>query len=114
MPPARAVEALAEEFGISRTPLRRVLTKLEAEGLVRAVHGVGTFGDDVDLEALAQTYQLRLELTGLTARLDPDAARCRALGAVPRRARGGAGAGDATEPARLCRLNIGSFAPGWR
>ncbi|MDO7654393.1 MAG: winged helix-turn-helix domain-containing protein, partial [Paracoccaceae bacterium] len=32
---------LAEEFGTSRTPLRRVLARLEDEGLVKPMHGVG-------------------------------------------------------------------------
>ncbi|MEO8530060.1 MAG: GntR family transcriptional regulator, partial [Deltaproteobacteria bacterium] len=35
-------EAMAREFGVSRTPLRRVLGRLETEGLVQSVHGVGT------------------------------------------------------------------------
>lgn len=63
-------EALAAEFGISRTPLRRVLTRLEGEGLLRSVHGVGTFVTDVDIDELAQTYHLRLELAELTGKLD--------------------------------------------
>jgi DNA-binding GntR family transcriptional regulator len=63
-------EALAAEFGISRTPLRRVLTRLEGEGLLKSVHGVGTFVTDVDIEELAQTYRLRLELAELTGKLD--------------------------------------------
>lgn len=64
-------EALATEFGISRTPLRRVLARLESEGLLQSVHGVGTFVTDVEIEELAQTYQLRLELAELTGRLEP-------------------------------------------
>lgn len=64
-------EALAAEFGISRTPLRRVLARLESEGLLHSVHGVGTFVTDVEIEELAQTYQLRLELAELTGRLEP-------------------------------------------
>ncbi|MCV2865798.1 GntR family transcriptional regulator [Albidovulum sediminicola] len=64
-------EALAAEFGTSRTPLRRVLARLEGEGLVHSVHGVGTFVTDVEVEELAQTYRLRLELAELTGRLDP-------------------------------------------
>jgi DNA-binding GntR family transcriptional regulator len=63
-------EALAAEFGISRTPLRRVLVRLEGEGLLQSVHGVGTFVTDVDIEELAQTYRLRLELAELTGKLD--------------------------------------------
>lgn len=63
--------ALAEEFGTSRTPIRRVLARLEDEGLVHSQHGVGTFVNDSDIEALEQAYRLRLELTELAGSLDP-------------------------------------------
>ena len=62
---------LAEEFGVSRTPLRRVLARLEDGGLVHSVHGVGTFVTDVNIEELAQTYQLRMELAELVGKLSP-------------------------------------------
>ncbi|MFT0533459.1 GntR family transcriptional regulator [Castellaniella hirudinis] len=62
---------LAQEFEVSRTPLRRVLSRLEAEGLVQSVHGVGTIVTDVDIEALQQVYQLRMELAELLGRLCP-------------------------------------------
>lgn len=62
-------ESLAAELGVSRTPLRRVLVRLEAEGLLHSVHGVGTFVTDVDINELTQTYQLRLELAELTGKL---------------------------------------------
>ena len=64
-------EVLAEEFGVSRTPIRRVLSRLESEGLLRSVQGVGTIVTDVDIETLAQTYQLRMELAELIGRLNP-------------------------------------------
>lgn len=64
-------ETLAAEFGVSRTPLRRVLARLEGEGLLRSMHGVGTFVTDVDIARLGQTYRLRLELSELIGRLDP-------------------------------------------
>ncbi|WP_347602482.1 GntR family transcriptional regulator [Acrocarpospora sp. B8E8] len=35
--------ALAKQYGISRPTLREILSGLEADGLVRRVHGVGTF-----------------------------------------------------------------------
>lgn len=71
-PGARLSEAaLAEEFGTSRTPIRRVLAQLEDEGLVQSQHGVGTIVTDVNFKELAQVYRLRVELTGLTGRLDP-------------------------------------------
>jgi DNA-binding GntR family transcriptional regulator len=72
LPGARlSEEELAREFEISRTPLRKVLARLEAEGLIGSVHGVGTIVTDVDIEALAQVYRLRMELAPLLGRLDP-------------------------------------------
>lgn len=64
-------ERLAAEFGVSRTPLRRVCARLEGEGLLHSVHGVGTFVTDIDGAQLGQTYRLRLELADLGGRLDP-------------------------------------------
>jgi DNA-binding GntR family transcriptional regulator len=64
-------EDLAEEFGVSRTPVRRVLVKLEAEGLLRSVHGVGTIVTDIDVDELAQVYELRIELAELVGKLSP-------------------------------------------
>jgi DNA-binding GntR family transcriptional regulator len=78
-------EELAAEFKVSRTPIRRVLSRLEAEGLVESRHGVGTIVTNISFEALSQVYQLRLELAVLIGRLDPiprtdeDLARVRAL-----------------------------------
>ncbi len=72
LPGARlSEEELAEEFAISRTPVRRVLARLESEGLIEARHGVGTIVTDVEIEELAQVYHLRLELAVLIGRLSP-------------------------------------------
>lgn len=62
---------LSEEFGVSRTPLRRVLARLEAEGLLHSVQGVGTFVTDATLDELEQVYRLRMELAELSGRLAP-------------------------------------------
>jgi DNA-binding GntR family transcriptional regulator len=64
-------EELAEEFRISRTPVRRVLARLESEGLIEARHGVGTIVTDVEIDELAQVYHLRLELATLIGKLSP-------------------------------------------
>ena len=64
-------EELAREFGTSRTPVRRVLGRLEAEGLIERRHGVGTIVTQFDLESLAQVYRLRVELASLMGRLAP-------------------------------------------
>ena len=64
-------EELAQEFEVSRTPVRRVLGRLESEGLVQSVHGVGTLVTDPDIEELQQVYHLRLELALLIGKLTP-------------------------------------------
>ncbi|WP_428700098.1 GntR family transcriptional regulator [Stappia sp.] len=64
-------EDLADEFNVSRTPIRRVLVKLEAEGLLRSMHGVGTIVTDIDVNELAQVYELRVELAELIGKLSP-------------------------------------------
>jgi DNA-binding GntR family transcriptional regulator len=64
-------DELAQQFGVSRTPLRRVLSRLEAEGLVESQHGVGTFVTDLDEDMLKEIYQFRLELSSLMGRLTP-------------------------------------------
>lgn len=64
-------EELAQEFATSRTPVRRVLTRLESEGLVQSVHGVGTIVTDVDIGELEQVYHLRMGLAELIGKLSP-------------------------------------------
>ena len=75
-------EALAQEFGTSRTPLRRVLARLEDEGLVESRHGVGTIVTDVDLARMAQVYALRMELAQLVGSLSPVALEDAHLAAI--------------------------------
>jgi DNA-binding GntR family transcriptional regulator len=78
-------EELAEEFATSRTPVRRVLARLQDEGLLESRHGVGTIVTDVRLEQLTQVFHLRMELAVLIGRLSPlprspaDLARMHAL-----------------------------------
>lgn len=62
---------LAEEFGLSRTPIRRALHRLEFDGLVSVQRGVGTIVTAVDMMYLKQVYALRLKLTDLIAELAP-------------------------------------------
>lgn len=71
---------LAAEFGVSRTPIRKVLHALEFEGLVEIAPGVGTIVTALDLRYLKQVYALRLRLIDLIGELPlaplsaPDAA----------------------------------------
>lgn len=72
-------EAIADEFGVSRSPLRKALKILEADGLLQSQQGVGTLVTDIDLEELSQVYQLRMELNELTGRLSPSSAQSNLL-----------------------------------
>lgn len=55
-------EALASEFDVSRTPIRRVLQRLENEGLVTHNQGTGVIVTTIDLKQLKDVYELRLKL----------------------------------------------------
>ncbi len=56
---------LAEEFGVSRTPIRQALHQLAAIGLVETRNGVGTIVIAGDPGTLEDIYRLRIELTVL-------------------------------------------------
>ncbi len=62
-------ERLAEELGISRTPLREALRWLEQQGLVTALGGRGWAVTELSAEALLDDYDVREVLDGLAARL---------------------------------------------
>lgn len=62
---------LAEEFDVSRTPIRHVLKRLEFEGLVKSQHGVGTMVTTVDVKLLREVYSLRIKLAELIGELSP-------------------------------------------
>lgn len=51
--------SLSEQLGISRTPIRAALKRLEEESLVRIVPRRGAFVTDVSAEDIVQMYQLR-------------------------------------------------------
>lgn len=57
--------SLAQEFGVSRTPIRQILQMLESERLVEIRDGVGTIVTGVDFRRLRDVYDLRLRITEL-------------------------------------------------
>jgi DNA-binding GntR family transcriptional regulator len=63
--------ALAREFDVSRTPIRKVLGRLELEGLVEIRHGVGTLVTDIDLDYLCDVYELRMEVVSQLGLMSP-------------------------------------------
>lgn len=67
----REVEAAAE-FGVSRTPVRRVFQRLDCEGLVSIKNGIGTIVTDIDLKTFKEIYNLRIRLAELMGDLSPN------------------------------------------
>jgi DNA-binding GntR family transcriptional regulator len=62
---------LAADFGVSRTPIRHVLQRLEFEGLVESKRCIGTIVTTVDLKRLKEVYTLRMKLYELFGDLSP-------------------------------------------
>jgi len=63
---------LAEEFGVSRTPIRRALQALEMDGLVETRVGIGTFVTSFDLSSMKDSYSLRMRLAELIGDFPPN------------------------------------------
>lgn len=58
-------ERLAEHFGVSRTPVRQVLDRLEFEGLVEITTGAGARVSHLDPKALRDIWAIRLRVAEL-------------------------------------------------
>lgn len=76
---------LADEFGVSRTPIRQALQRLGFDGLVSSRHGVGTMVTSLDFKALREVYALRIKLIDAMGELStyvPDEGDLVILGAL--------------------------------
>jgi DNA-binding GntR family transcriptional regulator len=62
-------KVLADEFGVSRTPLREVLYRLEWEQLVRILPRTGTLVTEIEFPKLMNVFQVRLEIEAMAGRL---------------------------------------------
>jgi DNA-binding GntR family transcriptional regulator len=62
---------LAQEFGISRTPLRSVLQRLENDGFIVSQHGHGTIVAPIDLQSMRDIYVVRMHLMDAVADSTP-------------------------------------------
>ena len=92
---------LAAELGVSRTPLREALGRLQAEGAVHVVPRVGFFVHPLSLEEFRQIYPIRaildpeaLRITGI-----PDESKLRELATLNAQIRG------AQHPIRVRQLD---------
>lgn len=62
-------KVLAEEFKMSRTPLREVLMRLEWDKLVRILPRTGALVTEIEFYLMMHTFQVRFEIEGLVGRL---------------------------------------------
>lgn len=63
-----AVDRLVRDLGVSQTPIREALSRLEAQGLVVKTHLIGySAADQLDATRLEQLYELRLLLEPFAA-----------------------------------------------
>lgn len=60
---------LADRLGVSRTPVREAIRKLELEGLVIMVPRKGAYVSDVSLKDIIDVFEVRETLEGLAASL---------------------------------------------
>ncbi len=70
VPGERVMEVqLAEQLGVSRTPVREAIRKLELEGLLIMVPRKGAYVADVSLDDVMDVLEIRASLEGLAASL---------------------------------------------
>jgi len=60
---------LAEEMGVSRTPVREAIRKLELEGLVAMVPRKGAYVASLSMKDIIEVFEIRGALEGLAAEL---------------------------------------------
>jgi DNA-binding GntR family transcriptional regulator len=94
-------EALAAEFGVSRTPVREALRKLQASGVVELLPNRGAVVRGPSAREIREAYEIRTELEGLAAEL----ATARISDADLRRLR---------EAESLFRSSVGQLVAGLR
>ena len=68
IPGTRMMEGeLAEEMGVSRTPIREAIRKLEKEGLVTIAPRRGAYASMISTEDMVEILEVRQDLEGLAA-----------------------------------------------
>lgn len=60
---------MAEELGVSRTPIREALRKLELEGFIVMIPRKGAYVADISIKDIADVFEIRASLEGLAAAL---------------------------------------------
>ena len=60
---------VAKHFGVSRTPVREALVRLEKEGFIHSVPRSGTYVNSFTPEEMKEIYEIREVLEGVAARI---------------------------------------------
>jgi len=60
---------LAQQLGVSRTPVRSAIKRLESEGVVKSIPNRGAFVITPTSQEIEETYQVRMEMEQMAARL---------------------------------------------
>jgi len=60
---------LADEFGVSRTPMRSVLNRLESDQLVRVIPRTGVLVAEIEYQKIMNTFQVRMGIDEMTGTL---------------------------------------------
>ena len=74
---------LSRELGVSRTPVREALQRLDREGLIKLIPNKGAVVLGISEQDLIDIYKIRMRLEGLAARIaaeKKDEELCRELG----------------------------------
>jgi len=67
-----AIDRLADEFGVSATPVREALVRLESDGLVELIPNRGAQVTDIREEDVRYIWEMRLLLEPYAARMSVD------------------------------------------
>lgn len=62
-------QQVAEELGVSRTPVREAIRKLEIEGFVIIIPRKGAYVSDISLKDIVQVFEVRAAMEALAAGL---------------------------------------------
>lgn len=94
---------VAADFGLSRTPVRQALQRLEAEGLIQVVPKRGSFVSRPTVEDILEIYQIRTPLEGVCARVAAERIEAEQLVTLDRLVKIEQGRGPGKVPERSLR-----------
>lgn len=100
-------ESLKEILGVSRTPVREALNRLEEEGLIARTPGQGARVTTLTIEDMSVVYQVRGNLESLTARMATEHGSQPAKAALQHLHDGMHKASEQDDRNEFSRLNIG-------